>query len=170
MAVGSVTPDGGVLSRVFVADGARAVPAPDPSSPVRLRALAQDGRVLEEIGVRVVGNSERPRSDGGNFAGPIPTGTAAVELVRDDRVLDRLERSAPPRVRVLAPRPVAASVPARPARRGWRASDPDGGQLDASVEFSPTAGHWRSVFEGASAGVARVPGASSSAPTAPRYA
>ena len=40
----------------------------------------------------------------------------------------------------------------------WSASDPDGGKLNATVDYSADGRSWRTVFDGPSSGRARVPG------------
>jgi hypothetical protein len=152
-AVGVVGESRGSITRVAAPDGNDRVPAPDPGSPVLLRSLSGSGATLLEAGVTVVGNSEG--GPGGAFAGPVAAGAAAVELVRAGTVLDRVERSRRPSLRLLSPRARAR------ARRGlvvrWRARDPEGAPLQATVDFSRDGRTWATVFQGPSRGRARLP-------------
>jgi hypothetical protein len=143
-AVGVVAASGGRIVRYVAPDGNDRIPAAEPGSPVRLRALDASGRVVQEVGVHVSSIGE-----GGSFAGPVPAAAAAVELVRDGAVVDRLTRSAAPTVRLRS---------ARPGGVRWVASDPDGDALHAGVEYSPDGGRtWRTVFDGPSTGRATLP-------------
>ena len=60
-------------------------------------------RAAGETGATLVGSTESPAGEGA-FVGPVPAGAASVELVRDGVVLDRVTRSAAPRVTLLAPK------------------------------------------------------------------
>jgi hypothetical protein len=147
-AAGVVGASGGRILRYVAPDGNDRIPAAEPGSPVRLRALDARGRVLQEVGVRVSGTSESD-AEGGSFIGPVPAGAAAVELVRDGKVVDRLGRSAAPTVRLLS---------ARAGHVRWAASDPDGDALHAGVDYSPDGGRtWRTVSDGPSTGRATLP-------------
>ncbi len=157
LATGVVGEGAGRIVRVVAPDGAdRALPS-NPSSRTRLRALNATGGLLGEVGVMVSGTSEAP--DAGSFAGLIPAGATTVELVRDGVVLHRLARSQPPNVRLTSP-----TRKSRAKSRGildvrWTARDPDGGGLEATVDFSPDRGRtWRTVFQGPNRGRAAVPG------------
>ena len=144
--------------RVMPPDGDDAPPGGVPSSPFRLRSLGAAGEVLLDAGVAVRVSSEAGPEAGGAFSGPVASAAVAVELVRDGTVLDRLQRSRPPTVRLLAPR---SGIRVRRGGRlevRWQASDPDGGDLHATVDFSPDGRTWRTVHEGPSVGRVAIPG------------
>ena len=157
-AIGVAGPGGGKIMRVMPPDGDDAPPGGVPSSPFRLRSLGAAGEVLLDAGVAVRVSSEAGPEAGGAFSGPVASAAVAVELVRDGTVLDRLQRSRPPTVRLLAPRSGTR------VRRGghlevrWQASDPDGGDPHATVDFSPDGRTWRTVHEGPSVGRVAIPG------------
>ena len=108
---------------------------------MRLRSLDRAGRVLEGTGVRV-DNGTETSPEGGTFSGRVPAAATALQLVRGGAVLHRLERTRPPRVRLLAPRRRSRARGSLPVR--WSASDPDGGPLTATVDYSADGGRsWR---------------------------
>jgi DNA-binding beta-propeller fold protein YncE len=158
-AVGTAGSAGGKLMRVVSGDGQAAVPDPVPASPFRLRSLDPSGRVLLEAGVAVRPLSEAGDDDSGPFAGPVAPTAAAVELVHDGRVLDRLSRSRSPAVKLRSP-----GRGTRVGSKGeltvrWQASDPDGDALNATIDFSADNGRtWRTVYDGPSMGRASLPG------------
>ena len=117
-AVGVVGPGGGQIERVVPPGGASAAVPAAPASPVRVRSFDAHGGELGEVGVELHPLIEHEGSPGASFVAPVPAGAAAVELVRDGQVLQRLERSAAPRVRVLSP------------RRGQRVRRGPGGALE----------------------------------------
>ena len=94
--------------------------------------------------------SEAPAGSG-SFAGPVPRTATAIEFVRDGTVLDRLERSRPPTVR-LEPLRQGRAIGVR-----WISSDPDHDALQAIVEYSPDGGRtWSTVFMAPDRGHARI--------------
>jgi hypothetical protein len=155
--VGVAGPGGARIVRVVQPHGHDAIPPTAPDSPLRLRALDSAGRVLVDEGVQVQQLLDAPGA--ATFEAPVPVGAAAVELTSHGVVLDRKKRNRPPRVRLLAP-----SRRARARAHGsllvrWSASDPDGDQLQATVDYSFDAGRsWRTVYDGPSTGRASVPG------------
>ena len=153
---GSVGPGGARLSRAVPADPDNLVPPPDGASALRVRTVDAGGQPLGEVGARV----EPLHTHGGfvaTFAAPVPTGTAAVELLSDGMVVDRLARSRPPTLRVLAPR--RGTRVDRTLRVRWTARDPDGDALWATVEYAPNgASGWRTVHTGPSTGRADIRG------------
>jgi hypothetical protein len=156
-AVGSIGPRGGRIARVIPADPDNLAPAPDPRSPVKLRAFDSGGRLLSEAGAEVEALEDSP--EGAAFAAPVPAGAAAVELVSGQEVLDRLERSHAPHVRVLAPRRAirigaGGRLPVR-----WKATDPDGDDLRVTIDYAADGGTWRTVFPGAESRARDDPGA-----------
>jgi hypothetical protein len=156
-AVGQAGAESGRILRVNQPDGDDAVPAADPASPVRLRSLAADGAVLSEVGVRVTVGSESPPGSPGTFVAPVARGAAAVELLRDGRVLDRMERDAAPTVRLSAPRSTRHVRAGRRLEVRWTAADRDDRELHATVDYSADDGRtWRTVFSGRSAGRATL--------------
>ena len=158
-AVGSAGSAGGKLTRVVSGDGQAAVPDPVPASPFRLRSLDPSGRVLLEAGVAVRPLSEAGDDDSGPFAGPVAAAAAAVELVHDGQVLDRLTRSRSPAVKLrsLGRRTRVRSEGKLTVR--WQASDPDGDALNATIDFSADNGRtWRTVYDAPNKGRASVPG------------
>jgi hypothetical protein len=158
IAFGAADPRGGRIGSVLMPDGEdSAPPAAVPSSPLRLRALDAGGRVLADVGVALSASSEGP-PDAGTFAGAVPAAAATIELVRNGAVLDRLVRSRPPRVALVSPRAGARARSGRPLTVRWRAGDPDSPAIEATVDYSPDAGRsWRSVQQGPSTGLARIP-------------
>jgi hypothetical protein len=157
-AIGAVGPNGARIARVTQADPGTLAPAPDPQSPLKLRALDASGAVLGEAGADVKPMEHSP--DLALFVAPVPAGAAAVELVSGSIVLHRLERSRAPRVRVLAP-----ARRARVTARGrlavhWKASDPDGDALRATIDYAADGRSWRTVFQGPSTGHATIQGRS----------
>lgn len=153
-AVGVVGPGGGKIMRVVPPDGQDAIPAPEPSSRVRVRSLGADGRVLLDAGVRVEVSSESSPGSLGSFVAPVSNAADAVELVRDSAVLYRLERSRPPRITLRSARVRSRSLVVR-----WSATDPDGDPLQAAIDYSPDNGRtWTTVFKGPSRGRTTVPG------------
>jgi hypothetical protein len=157
-AVGVAGPGGGKITRVVPPDGQDAVPDPVPSSPFKLRSLGSGGQVLLEAGVVVRPSSESASDAGGPFAGPVAAQAVAVELLREGTVLDRVERSRPPTVRLVAPtRRTHVRGEGRLEVR-WDGSDPDRDALTATVDFSADGGRtWRTVHDGPSNGRATVP-------------
>jgi hypothetical protein len=154
-AVGTVGPSGGAIERIAAADASDDVPAPVPSSPVHVRSLAAGGALLLDAGVIVTAGSE---GGGGTFAGPVAAAAARVELVRGGVVLDSRARSQAPRVSVLAPGR-GTSVRARGSLAvRWRASDPDQDVLQATVDATSDGRAWRTIYQGADRGRARLPG------------
>jgi len=142
------------------ADEDSVAPAASPASDLRLRALAADGRVLDETGVRVDALSEF--AGVGTFAGAVPAAADVVELVRGGEVLDRLTRSQPPAVRLLSPRRSARARAGRNLVVRYTQRDPDGGrdQPQVSVDYSADGGRrWRTVHTGPSTGRVALPGA-----------
>jgi hypothetical protein len=155
-ALGVASANGGNITRVVPPDGADRIPAPDPGAPLRLRSLSASGATLLEAGVTLVGSTDGEGIGGGAFVGAVAANAARVELLRGGTVLDSIERSKPPRVRIREPR-AGANV-----RRGmvvrWSASDPERAPLDATVDFSADGGRrWSTVFQGPSRGRARLP-------------
>ncbi len=154
VAVGAAGPDGGNIYRILPAQ-ADALPAPAPGSPYVLRSLGDGGRVLLAATVRPQETSE---GGAGTFAGPVADGASAVELLRDDVVLARLERSPAPHVRLLAPRRATRIGAYGALQVRWSASDPADGELSATIDFSADGGSsWRTVHDGGNDGHATVP-------------
>jgi hypothetical protein len=149
-------PRGARILRVTAADADNRAPAPDPSSPLKVRALDTGGRELAVAGAALQAASGSPET--GTFAVGIPAGAAAVELLINGQVADRKAKSRAPRVRVLAP------LSGRHVGRGallirWAASDPDRDALQATVDFAANGrSDWRAVFTGASTGAVAIPG------------
>ncbi len=154
-AIGTVGPDGGRIVRVIPADPDNLVPAPDASSPLRLRTFDATGGMLSENGAVVTSLTDVPGA--ATFVVPVPAGAAAVELRSGATVVDRRERSRPPAVRVVAPEGGARAGRELVVR--WTASDPDLDVLQATVEYAADGSTgWRTVFQGSSTGRVRIPG------------
>lgn len=135
------------------ADADHRVPAGDPASPVRVRGLDAAGRTLAEVGARVTTDTE---SGATTFIAQVPAGSAAVELVEGGTVVDRRAKGRPPAVVLRSPR--AGTRVRRSVEVRWRASDPDGDRLTATVQFSPDGRRgWGTVFRGPSTGRVVVP-------------
>ena len=74
-------------------------------------------------------------------------------------MLDRKQRNRPPRVRLLAPDRRARAHSSGNLLVRWSASDPDGDQLQATIDYSFDGGrNWRTVYDGPSTGSASLPG------------
>lgn len=158
-AVGVAGPAGGNIMRVVPPDGEDGVPASEPTSIYRLRSLSSAGKVLLDAGVEPRISTSHDGHDSGAFAGPVARGAAAVELRRGGVLLDRIQKSRAPRVRLFAP-----GRHTRVRGRGklavsWRATDPDHDPLSATIDFSADNGrNWRTVYEAPSRGRALIRG------------
>lgn len=154
--LGTATPNGGAhIFRIVPPDPDNLVPEPVPSSLVQVRALDAGGAVISETGAEVQALHGAPGAL--TFAAAVPPGAATVETVVGGSVQDRRERSHPPTVRLLAPLKGARVRGSLVAR--WTAQDPDGGTLDATVEYRAGAkAEWRTVFQGPDSGSAAIPG------------
>jgi hypothetical protein len=151
-AVGIATPGSGRIQRVVPPDERDAVPAPLAGSPYHLRSLDATGRVLLDAGVDVSGSEDIP-GDGGTFIGPVDGAATTVQLLYADTLLHSMARTRPPAVRLSTPR-----VSGRVLEVRWRASDPDGGELEASIDFSADNGRtWRTVQAAPDSGTASIP-------------
>ncbi len=133
-------------------------PAPDPKSPIQVRALDAAGKTLGVVGAKVTRSSEEPEAA---FVVGMPKGAATVELLSNGQVVDRKTRSKAPRVSVSSPRGgtrVGAGARSRMTVR-WKATDPDKDPLSATIEFSANGSSgWTPVWVGANSGRAVVPG------------
>ena len=164
-ASGVVSPGGGRVLRVFAAQPGAAPPPSVPSSPLRLRALDRAGHVTQDVGVAVTPLTQHvDGASGGTFIAAVPPSAAAVELVRSGTVLDRLARSRPPHVRLLAPHHrMRIRTRGRLVVR-WRTRDADGDPRhgmppQATVDFSPDNGRsWSGLYEGPDRGKATIVG------------
>jgi hypothetical protein len=155
--IGVAGPEGARIVRVVQPHGHNAGPATAADSPLRLRALDSAGRVLVEEGVQVQQLADAPGA--ATFEAPVPAGAAAVELTSHGVVLDRKQRNGAPRVRLLAPTRRARARAHGSLLVRWSATDPEGDQLQATVDYSFDGGRsWRTVFDGPSTGDASVPG------------
>ncbi|WP_028062581.1 hypothetical protein [Solirubrobacter soli] len=141
-ATGSVGAGHGDIGAVLAPDEDSVPPESVPSSPLRLRARDATGAVISDAGVRVTPTEEAPGA--GSFGGPVPANAASVELVKDGEVLDTIERSRPPRVRI--------------TRHGWTASDPDSRALTATVDTSRDGRHWHTIYSGPNRDRIHLPG------------
>lgn len=149
--------DGGAVTLTRSLDPGEPLPADVPSSPLRLRSRAADGRLLLDVGVAVRLPSER-RGRLGSFVGAVAPGAAVLELVRGAETLGRLSRGRAPTVRVAAPRTGARIRAGRPLAVRWRVSDPDTRARTATVDLSLDGGRsWRTAFSGADRGRATIP-------------
>jgi hypothetical protein len=156
-AIGVVGPGGAKILRVVQPHGHDATPATTPSSSLRLRALDSAGRVLIEEGVQVQQLLDAPGA--ATFAARVPVGAAAVELTSHGAVLDRKLRNQPPRVRLLAPNRRAHARVRGSLLVRWSASDPEGDQLQATVDYTFDGGRsWRTIYQGPNTGRASIPG------------
>jgi hypothetical protein len=138
------------------ADPDHVVPAGDAGSSLRVRGIGANGQTLAEVGARVSSDSE---TDATTFIAPVPKGSSAVELVSGGTVADRREKGRAPSVTLLAPRGKGTRV-RKALEVRYRVSDPDGGDLTASVEFSRDGRtKWRTVQRGPATGRAVLPAA-----------
>jgi hypothetical protein len=122
-------------------------PPGDPGSPYALEALDANHVVLAS---QTVDADPLAETGGRLITGtvPAPPGTAMVFLRRGNETGTVREASPnPPKVGVRAPRG-GAQVSGRKLGVRWRASDPDGGELTATVEFSTNGRSWQVVHIG----------------------
>ncbi len=157
-AVGVASASGNArIVRIVPPHGHEAIPAPAPDSPLRLRALDSAGRLLVEEGVQLQQAADGPGA--ATFEAPVPVGATAVELTSHGVVLDRKQRNRRPQVRLLAPNGRARARAHGTLLVRWVASDPEGDQLQATVDYSFDGGRsWRTIYDGPSTGSAGVPG------------
>ena len=128
----------------------------DPSSSLRLRTLDAGGDLLGDTGVLVETLADGPGV--GSFTAALPAGATALELVSGGTVVDTLARTQPPTVSITAP--ARGARVRRSLITRWTAADPDGGELQATVDLSRDGGRtWQGVFQGPSTGAATIPGA-----------
>lgn len=158
VAIGVAGPGGGVITRLIPGIDAAVAPESVPGSPLRLRALGEDGAVLEEVGIEIVTSTEGA-PDEGAFVGAIPSSAVAVELLQNGQVLHRIDRSAAPTVKFITPGKETFVKAGDDLVVRWSSSDPDQDDLTATVDFSANGGRrWRTVFEGQDEGRAVIPG------------
>jgi hypothetical protein len=127
------------------------------SSPYRLEARDSHHRILVSV---PAGVTFAPDGGGTFISGEVraPAGTAEVVLRKGTKAAARVRGSAhSPRVRLLAPRP-GIRVTGRGLDVRWRASDPDGGTLTTTVDYSTDGGrNWRTLSVGPTRGTVTVP-------------
>lgn len=128
----------------------------DPSSPYVLEALDDSGAVLASAPAAAapLGDTTSQIVRG---TVPAPPATHQVFLRRGTETGTRRVASPnPPKVRLRAPRTgERVGGPAVVVR--WRATDPDGDDLSASVEYSSDGGRsWRGIYAGPSTERARI--------------
>ncbi len=151
--VGTVVDGRARITGLEPADAEHVVPAGDPGSGLRVRGLGAAGQTIGEAGARVETSTD---SGATTFIAPVPKGSAAVELVSGGEVVDRRAQGRPPTVKILAPSKAGTRVRGALKVR-YRAGDPDGGPLTASIEFSPDGrSKWRTVLRGAASGTATL--------------
>ncbi|MDQ6745201.1 MAG: hypothetical protein M3Z27_04170 [Actinomycetota bacterium] len=161
-AIGTVTASGGRIARIL--PFSPPAPAADvAASPLRLRSLAADGHVIAEVGVRIVPSAVDRGGvpGGGTFTVGVPAHAAALELVRDGVILDRLRPAPLPAVRLLNPLAGAHVRGGRDLVVRWSSSavDRGRGRPEASVDYSSDNGRtWRTVVLAPSTGRAVIPG------------
>ncbi|MGD9695194.1 MAG: hypothetical protein AB7V42_05980 [Thermoleophilia bacterium] len=145
------------LSMTGTAPVAGADPPGDPASPHVIEARDAAGATLASLRVTAEPVSD---GDGSLISGAVatPPGTDHVVVRRGgEAAVDARRSPGAPRVTLVAPRP-RVTVAGRQATVRWRAVDPDGDALTASVEFSANGGRtWRTVFTGPSTGRAAIP-------------
>ena len=140
---------GGHILRVEPGKGRVNAPV---SSSVSLRVRNKDGNVVSETPVLVQPSHVdlgHHGSDVLEVSAVVPAaGAASVELVSNGVVLDTVRRSASkPKARLLAPKAGARVGSAGTLQARWSASDPDGGRLLSSLDFSADGGkHWKAVL------------------------
>ena len=156
--VGTVTPNGIVIERVVPADQGNEVPAPDPGSPVQVTALGASGQPVGTVGATVsrLSDSDTPVS---TFIAPLPAGAAAVTATSGANT-DRVERSKPPTLKLLAPRTGTRVGGTKGSKLGvrWTARDPDGDPLQVTIDYAPDGRAFRPVYQGPSTGQASLSG------------
>jgi hypothetical protein len=156
--IGTVTPNGISIERIVPADPGNEVPAAEPGSPVQITALGASGQPVGTVGasVNAILDADTPVS---TFIAPLPAGAAAVTAASGANT-DRVERSKPPTLKLLTPRSGTRVGGSSKSVLGvsWTAEDPDGGTLDATVEYAPDGKSFKPVFTGPSRGRASVRG------------
>lgn len=163
-----------VNASVDAAGGARILsvrpltPKPQPGlSPTLLRLVVRDaaGAVLSDIPMSgrtfVVDRGGAPPTVVEAAAAVDPAAAASVEVMRDGVVLARRERSPnAPVSAFLSPRKGQLVGRGEKLSIRWRASDPDGGPLEATLEWSSRGGRpgtWRTVSIGPDGGSVALP-------------
>lgn len=153
-AVGIVIDGQARITGLEPADPDHVVPAGDSGSALRVRGIGANGQTLADVGARMSTDSETGAT---TFIAPVPKGSSAVELVSGGAVVDRREKGRAPSVTLLAPAKKGVRV-RKALEVRYRASDPDGGDLTASVEFSQDGRtKWRTVQRGPATGRAVLP-------------
>ena len=156
--VGSVTPNGIEISQVVPADPEqrRACARPVVRRAGHRHSARQGSRSARS---RVGWLAQRLDTPVQTFIAPLPAGAAAVTATAGANT-DRVERSKPPTVKLLAPRAgtrVGGTSKARLDVR-WTAKDPDGDPLDVTVDYAADGKTFKPVFQGPSRGRASIPG------------
>ncbi len=148
-AVGTVVGDQARITALEPADPDHRVPAADPGSALKVRALRADGSTIAEVGARVSTDTE---GGGKTFIAPVPAGAATVQLVSNGSVVDTRTKGPAPKVTLTAPgkgKRVRRSLQVR-----YRASNAQ----TAAIEFSPDGRtKWRTVYRGPATGTATLP-------------
>ncbi len=155
---GVIGPGGAQITGVVPAAPGNLAPAADPASDLQVTALDAHGRMLGEAGAQVLTLHNDGLEEPTEFFAPIPAGADSVQVSLGGTLVATRRRSRPPTVRVLAPgRHVHVGARGALTVR-WRASDPDGGPLQVSIEYAADgATGWHTVFMGPSSGSAAVP-------------
>ncbi len=122
-------------------------------SPLRIQGTDAAGGPAGDVGATI-----RPSSEGGGatFIAPLPAGAEKIAVTSGGAVLAERAKSTPPTVKVLSPR--KGTRVRKRLTVSWKASDPDGDVLSATVQFSAngTSG-WRTLYEGPSSGTVTAP-------------
>lgn len=85
-------------------------------------------------------------------------GAVGLEIVAGGKVVARRLRSGnAPQITILAPRAGARIGKGSSVVVRWRATDADGGKLEAKVDYSTGGGRWREIYSGASHDEAVLP-------------
>lgn len=156
-AVGVFGPKGASIARVVPAARENEVRGSVPGSPYQVVALAADGRTLGSAGADLSGDTDSPEPSG-TFTAPLPSGAVAVEVRSGGRTVDRIQRTAPPKVRVTAPGRRTAVGPRGRLRVRWTTTDADSPRRSVTVLYAADGRDFRPVFQGPDRGRATIAG------------
>jgi hypothetical protein len=155
--VTAIEANDGTLGITGVSPTTVASPPGDPNSPYVLQALGAKHAVLTSRRVDAEGLTE---SHGRIISGtvPAPPGTRQVFLRHGNQIGTVWNASPnPPSVDLIRPRASTRASRSSLVVR-WQASDPDGGPLEATIEYSANGGKtWTGVYVGPESGRASIP-------------
>ncbi len=143
-----------IINSVIPAGAAGGTPAAVPGSPLQVQSFDAAGAPLDTVGAQI--DTLTDSSGATFFSAPLPASAAKVQVTAAGTVLAERSATKPPAVKVTAPR--KGSRARRSLRVSWRATDPDGDALQATVGFSPSPGApYKTLYEGVDTGAVTVP-------------